>query len=65
MISHFLAPHTPLPCSGKKVKLATINLGTVGMAPPAVPKEMKAAMNIAKQVRQSDAKAAKGEGKGG
>ena len=35
-LSLFLHP------SGKKVQLATINLDTMGMAPPAVPKEIKA-----------------------
>ena len=36
------------------MKLAEINLGTVGMAPPAIPKEIKAAIKVAKQVGKAD-----------
>ena len=56
----FFEPVMPMIC-GKKLKLATINLGTVGMAPPAMPQEMKAAMNVANQVANADASQAEAD----
>ena len=52
----FLEPLMPMIC-GKKAKLAEVNLGTIGMAPPAMPKELKAAMKVAKQVGKADSSA--------